>query len=55
MYTLVSIENVDEILVELRESGAYDIKYTVGTRGIHIDFKTTVDEVTQYSYIKFDE
>ena len=54
MTLLISNENVDEILDKFRESGAFEIKYTVGTRGIHIDFKTAVDDVSQYTYIKLD-
>jgi len=48
-------KNIDEILEYFKAQGAIDVKCTEGTRGLHIDFKTAVDDIWQYTFIRFDE
>jgi len=47
--------NVNAIIELYKNNGATDVKCTKGTRGLHIDFKTPIDDVWQYTFIKFTQ
>jgi len=46
-------EQINEIIDKYKDMT--DVKYTVGSSGIHVDFQTSVDGVWQYNFYKFEE
>lgn len=45
--------DINEIVQEFKDQGATDVKCHRGHSGLHIDFKTPIDDVWQYTFIKF--